>query len=664
MTATDPAQILFTLGIIDSPASGSTLPNAPVTFHWNAVAGADQYWLDIGSTVGGSDLWRGAFTATSQLVTSLPCDGRTINAQLFTHLNGAWTSPQRYTYTAPAGCYAVLTTPTPGTVLTSSNVTFGWSAANGADQYWLDIGSTLGGSDLWRGALTMTSQSITGLPCDGRTINVQLYTHANGAWTSPLRYTYTAPGCVPTLITPTPGTALSSTTVTFGWNTVAGADQYWLDIGSTVGGSDLWRGALTATSQLVTGLPCDGRTINAQLFTHVNGAWSSPRRFTYTASTGCFTVLTSPTPNTTLSSTTVTFGWSSATGADQYWLDVGSSLGTGDIWRGALTATSQLVTGIPCDGRTVYAQLYTHRDGAWLSPLRYTYTAPTGCYAIITSPTPGTTLTSTTVAFTWSAANGADQYWLDVGTALGVGDIWRGSLTGTSQVATGVPCNGGTLYVQLYTHSNSNWQALQRYTYTAPSGCFAPLAQILTPTPSTALPATSVTFTWSAGMGADQYWLDVGTSLASGDLSAGSTAATSKTVSGLPCDGRMLYVQLYTHSNSNWQAPQRYTYTAPTGCTAEIILPIASSILPGATVTFTWTAAVGASQYWLDVGTKVGTGDISAGSLTSTSRTVAGIPCDGRTIYVQLYTSFAGVWQAPQRYTYAASNSCAAAPQP
>jgi hypothetical protein len=105
----------------------------------------------------------------------------------------------------------------------------------------------------------------------------------------------------------------------------------------------------------------------------------------------------------------VTFSWSAASGADQYWLDVGNSVGHGDLWGGALTGTSQLVSGLPCDGRTIYVQLFTHRNSAWQSPQRYTYTAPSVCLAQITSPTPGTTLSATSVTFSWSAAAGADQ---------------------------------------------------------------------------------------------------------------------------------------------------------------------------------------------------------------------------------------------------------------
>src|ERR1039457_2938525 len=198
------------------------------------------------------------------------------------------------------------------------------------------------------------------------------------------------------LLAPTPGSTLSSSSVSFSWNPAVGADQYWLDVGNSVGVGDLWAGALTATSQVVSGLPCDGRTIYAQLYTHINGAWLSPQRYTFTAPSGCVAQITSPTAGSVLTATTITFTWSAASGADNYWLDVGNSVGHGDLWAGALTATSQVVSGLPCDGRALYAQLYTHLNGAWLSPQRYTYTAAS-FIAQITSPTPGTTLSATSV---------------------------------------------------------------------------------------------------------------------------------------------------------------------------------------------------------------------------------------------------------------------------
>jgi hypothetical protein len=382
-------------------------------------------------------------------------------------------------------------------------------------------------------------------------------------------------------------------------------------------------------------------------------------------STGSPAQILSPLPGSTLAGSTITFNWQGVLNADNYWLDVGNNVAQGDISAGTTTGTSKTVSGIPCDGRTIYVQLWTHLNGAWQTPQRYTYAASSTCsttLAQITSPTPGTTLTGSAVTFTWNSVFGADMFWLDVGNSLAHGDISAGATSTTSKTAGGLPCDGRTIYVQLWTHLAGAWQPPQRYTYTAASGCSPGLAQIVTPVPGTSLAGSSVTFSWNPVFGADMYWLDVGNSVAQGDISAGSTGLTSKTVSGLPCDGRIVYVQLWTHVAGTWLTPQRYTYTASTTCNlglAQIFTPIPGTSLAGSTVTFTWNAVFGADLYWLDVGNGIAQGDISAGSTTITSKTANGIPCDGRTIYVQLWTHLAGVWQTPQRYMYMAPAGCA-----
>ena len=76
--------------------------------------------------------------------------------------------------------------------------------------------------------------------------------------------------------------------------------------------------------------------------------------------------------------------------------------------------------------------------------------------------------------------------------------------------------------------------------------------------------------------------------------------------------------------------------------------PTPGTVLSGASVTFTWNAANGATAYWLDVGTVQGQGNISAGQLanTVTTKTVTGIPTNGAPIYVRLWTQFNGsTWQ-------------------
>jgi uncharacterized membrane protein len=549
---------------LTSPAAGSVLAGQTATFTWNAVAGAEKYWLDLGTGPAQWDLATGSTTATSKTVAGLQCDGRLLFAQLWTHLNGAWLRPRPYTFTACGTPFSQITSPTPGSIL-STSATFNWTATAGATQYWLDVGNSVGRGDIFASASNLFSQTVNNLPCDGRTIYVQLYTQLNGVWLTPQRYTYTACSngvAVAQITSPLPSTTLPIASVTFTWTSVANADQYWLDVGNAAGQGDISAGATTSTSRTVSGIPCDGRIIYVQLWTHSNGAWLTPQRYTYTASPNCggatTAQITSPVPGSVLAAGSVTFSWTAAAGADQYWLDVGNTVGQGDISAGATTATSKAIANLPCDGRTLYVQLWTHLNGAWLTPQRSTFTAASCALAAIAAPAPNTALAAGNVNFTWSAASGADQYWLDVGGTIRQGDYFAGATSGTSMTATGMPCDGRAVYVQLFTHIQGAWQTPQRYTYTAASGC----AALLAPAGST-LAGTSVNFTWSPVAGADQYWLSVGTGVGVGDIFAATTAGTSISVTNLPSDGRQVYVQLYTHNSSTgWMAPSRYMFTA------------------------------------------------------------------------------------------------------
>jgi len=73
---------------------------------------------------------------------------------------------------------------------------------------------------------------------------------------------------------------------------------------------------------------------------------------------------------------------------------------------------------------------------------------------------------------------------------------------------------------------------------------------------------------------------------------------------------------------------------------ATITSPVANSRLPGPSVVFSWTAGVGVTNYWLELGTVPGGNDIfSHPSQTPVrTQTVTGIPTDGRPIYARLYS--------------------------
>ena len=61
--------------------------------------------------------------------------------------------------------------------------------------------------------------------------------------------------------------------------------------------------------------------------------------------------LTSPAAGSTLTGSSATFTWTTGTGADGYWLDVGASVGQGNLSSGFQTTVSRTITNLPGTGR-------------------------------------------------------------------------------------------------------------------------------------------------------------------------------------------------------------------------------------------------------------------------------------------------------------------------
>jgi hypothetical protein len=118
---------------------------------------------------------------------------------------------------------------------------------------------------------------------------------------------------------------------------------------------------------------------------------------------------------------------------------------------GVGTSTTATVT-LPTNGATIYVQLETHIGGTILENNNI-YTEFTQSGGAITSPVPGSTLTSATTTFSWSAGTGGvTGYFLHVGTTPGAGDLVNiGPLSGTSATVN-LPTDGATIYIQLETH--------------------------------------------------------------------------------------------------------------------------------------------------------------------------------------------------------------------
>jgi Pro-kumamolisin, activation domain len=368
---------------IFSPVANSTLGGSSVAFQWGPYSGATNYWLDVGSTSGGNNYEQSGplgANACSLTVKNLPTDGSTVYVTWWYFANGAWSNTE-YQYTAFGGGsqIATMSSPTPGSTLTGSSQLFTWNAGTLSTAYEIDAGSTSGGNQYFQsGNLgTATSHTVTNLPTNGSTIYITLWSLLNGNWVYN-EYQYIAAGSGGSqgvLTTPAPGTQFTGSTVTFDWTAGAGASNYWLDVGSSSGGNQYFQSGplgnvLTVT---VNGLPTDGSTVYATLYTLVGGNWLGTT-YTYTAFGYTLGMMQSPTPGTTLSGNVQTFTWSAGSGATAYWMDIGSTIGGNDIYQSGnlgnvLTTT---VYSLPADGSQIYVTLYSLVGGNWLNN-QYTY---------------------------------------------------------------------------------------------------------------------------------------------------------------------------------------------------------------------------------------------------------------------------------------------------
>ncbi len=638
---------------MSTPAPASALTGSSVTFTWTAGTNVTGNTLAIGNALGGNDVFNGAVSGTSTTVSGLPIDARTLFVRLCSTIYG---NPQceDYTYTAYTGTRTPVSISSPvlGTRLPST-VPFTWNVGGNVAWYRLLVGTSAGSGDIYRyGGPSSTSAIVTGIPTDGSTVYVRLYSLIYNGWVyNDYTYTTQSQGSRATMISPAPNAVLYDNAATFTWTTVAAASGYWLDVGTTTGQGNLCAsGAITSTSYTCSAIPLAGDAIYVRLWTQLAGVW---QYYDYRYSTPVPATLASPTPGSTLGGSSATFYWGAGTGASAYWLDVGTAQGQGNIFGlNVGVVTSWAVPGIPTDGSAIYVRLWTLFTGplGWQHK-DYVYTAATlPSRAVIVTPAPGSALAGSSVRFAWTTIGGATGYWLDVGTSLGTGNrCASGVITVATFACSAVPTDGTTVYVRLWTQITGTWRR-NDYTYVAAN--FAK-AVMVAPQPGTALPGGTVTFTWTPGTGAAAYWLDVGTSAGVGNIYGANVGSnTSWTVGGVPINGVPVYVRLWSSLDGKW-VYNDYVYSAAVFQKAVLISPTPGTTLGPAAV-FTWAGGLGATAYWLDVGTVYGQGDIFAGNVgTVTSYTVSGIPRTGGSVYVRLWSRLGGTWFSND-YLYAA----------
>ena len=377
-----------------------------------------------------------------------------------------------------------ITSPAPGTVLPGSTATFTWTGDAGMSGYYLWVGTTgVGSHDILNfGITTATSLNVSGLPTNGKTVYVRLQWVMNGiVYSSDYTYTASSSGTPTTpvaaqIVTPANGSVIKDGSATFTWNAGTAVTGYQLWVGTTLGSRNLYSSPITTNlSAVVSGLPTDGTRVYARLYSVV-GSKTLSNDYSYT--TGLTTpinlAITSPVPGSVLSGPSATFQWNTVTGASGYYLWVGTGgYGSHDILNfGITSATAVTVAGLPTNGSTVYVRLSVQLKGV-IRNVDYTYTAsnsgatsPTPVKAQILSPAPGSLLSGGKATFTWTPGTGVSGYGIWVGATPGARDYYSSAFsTALGASVTGLPKNGSTVYVRLYSVIG-NTQQFVDYTYT------------------------------------------------------------------------------------------------------------------------------------------------------------------------------------------------------
>ena len=185
-----------------------------------------------------------------------------------------------------------------------------------------------------------------------------------------------------------------------------------------------------------------------------------------------------------------------------------------------------------------------------------------------------------------------------------------------------------------------------------PEGHVLPLqatpSVLLTPQEGSTIVESSVYFTWTTGTGASQYQLYVGSSPGAYDYAKvmAGTLQTA-TVSGLPTDGRRVYVRLWSLQPWNWLYSDTAFDTADASGAGVLASPAQGMTITESAVAFTWTPGSSSSRYWLYLGSAPGANDYGRfGGDANLSATTRDLPLNGQTVHARVWSLLPSGWVA------------------
>jgi hypothetical protein len=215
-------------------------------------------------------------------ISGIPENGRPVYLRIWYKIGSVW-GKKDFTYQGPpVRVINVTVTPAAGARLTPTQ-RFTWSEVPGATEFFVMLGVRLGGGTIYSQSVGNAREvTISGIPENGRPVYLRLWYKIGNGW-GKKDLTYQGPtvrhiGTEITSITPPVGTVISSVSQIFTWNTVPTATSYYVELGRTVGGRDIYAASVgTARSVTISNLPGpeDGHTLYLRIWYKKGTVWFS-----------------------------------------------------------------------------------------------------------------------------------------------------------------------------------------------------------------------------------------------------------------------------------------------------------------------------------------------------------------------------------------------------
>ena len=543
-----------------SPANGATTAS-PVTFMWDAVAGASAYRVWFGVDNGPqSNIARVTATTATLPVPSGAAEWYV--EALFANCPSVVSAHNRFTVQRSASCgTAGPTLVSPVNTDVTSPVTFKWNAVPGAAAYHLWY--ALSGDALTDGGITSDTQARRDIAPGTYSWFVEAVYSGCPAVASPTASFHIpdlGPGCsgiAPAILTPPNGATSVTSPVTFSWTAVPGATNY--RAFASINGGDVQLLGRTNDVTLKKAVPPG--TVAWFVEAAFNGCaatHSTLARFTVPQANSCPKVkpqLISPADDDASVSSPVTFSWSAVSGATAYLVVAKPAHGAATV-LGETTLT-QLQRDVPAGAIEWWViVLGSGCEAIESNHNNFTVPTPTGCDSRRPhplAPADDSVNVASPVHFAWTKSARATSYRLFA--ALDGDEPALVATTTANEVSVAMPSGHVRWFVEaIFDSCPALFSALSDVTVAAtPASCITPdrpaahvVAQVLS--------GTEYSVRWTGVTNASVFELQESTSVT-------FASATTTTVTGVSAK--------LTHTASTSPVQYYYRVRAVSSCSDD-----------------------------------------------------------------------------------------------